>query len=115
IITGTIALTGATTIITVIGVGGISQEGPMRHGYALISIAAISALLTAAAPAAPSLEGDWEGSGIVSSTLGADVADCDVQYRREGERSFSYNATCIRPYGQRDQYERQPLQRDSGE
>jgi hypothetical protein len=66
----------ATTIITVIGVGGISQEGPMRHDYALILIAVISALLTAAAPAAPSLEGDWKRSGIVSSNLGADRADC---------------------------------------
>jgi hypothetical protein len=72
------------------------------HGYALILIAAISALLTAAAPAAPSLEGDWKGSGIVSSNLGADRADCKVQYRRAGERSFSYNATCTTESGTYD-------------
>ena len=53
----------------------------MRHSFALISIVAISTLLTAAT-AAPSLEGYWKGSGIVSHK-GAD--------------------------GQRYQYQRQPL------
>jgi hypothetical protein len=49
-----------------------------------------------------SLEGDWKGSGIVSSNLGADRADCQVQYRRAGERSFSYNATCTTESGTYD-------------
>ena len=74
----------------------------MRHGYALISIASISALLTAAAPLAPSLEGDWKGSGVVSSKLGEDDAACQVQYTRAGERSFSYNATCTTGSGTYD-------------
>src|SRR5262249_50666514 len=75
----------------------------MGHGYALISIAAIAALLTAAAQPAPSLDGDWKGSGIVSSNLGvADHADCQVQYTRAGERSFSYKATCTTESGTYD-------------
>jgi hypothetical protein len=56
----------------------------MRHGFALISIGAISALLIAAAPTAPSLEGYWKGSGIVSHK-GADVrVECRVRYTHAG-------------------------------
>jgi hypothetical protein len=87
----------------------------MRHGFALISIAAISALLAAAAPAAPSLEGYWKGSGIVSHKGAEDRVECRVHYTRAGGKSFSYTAYVrhgerqIRPYGQRDQHEREPL------
>jgi hypothetical protein len=75
----------------------------MRHGFAPISIAAISLLLVAAnAPPAPSLEGDWKGSGIVSNNLVADHAECRVQYTRAGEGTFSYNATCTTESGTYD-------------
>jgi hypothetical protein len=75
----------------------------MRHGYALISIAAISALLIAAdAPPAPSLEGDWEGRGTVSNKVGVDHAECRVRYTRAGDRNFSYAATCTTGSGKYD-------------
>jgi hypothetical protein len=67
----------------------------MRHGFALISIAAISALpIAAKVPPAPSLEGYWKGSGIVSHNGGADHVECRVRYTRAAGRSFSYTATC---------------------
>jgi hypothetical protein len=71
----------------------------MRHGFALISIAAISALLAAAAPAAPSLEGYWKGSGIVSHKGAEDRVECRVHYTRAGGKSFSYTATCAMESG----------------
>jgi len=74
----------------------------MRHGFALISIAAISALLAAAAPAAPSLEGYWKGSGIVSHKSAEDRVECRVHYTRAGGKSFSYTATCAMESGKYD-------------
>jgi hypothetical protein len=75
----------------------------MRHGFALISIAAISALLIAAkVPPAPSLEGYWKGSGIVSHNSGADHVECRVRYTRASGRSFSYTATCATESGKYD-------------
>jgi len=71
----------------------------MRHGFALISIAAISALLAAAAPAAPSLEGYWKGSSIVSHKGAEDRVECRVHYTRAGGKSFSYTATCAMESG----------------
>jgi hypothetical protein len=72
----------------------------MRHGFALISIAAIGVLLVAAdAPPAPSLAGDWKGSGILSNNLIADRAECRVECTRDGEKSFSYDATCTTESG----------------
>jgi hypothetical protein len=74
----------------------------MRHGFALISIAPISALLAAAAPAAPSLEGYWKGSSIVSHKGAEDRVECRVHYRRAGGKSFSYTATCAMESGKYD-------------
>jgi hypothetical protein len=74
----------------------------MRHGFALISIAAISALLAAAAPAAPSLEGYWKGSGIVSHKGAEDRVECRVHYTRAGGKIFSYTATCAMESGKYD-------------
>jgi hypothetical protein len=75
----------------------------MRHGFALISIAAISALLLAAkVPPAPSLEGYWKGSGIVSHKGADDHVECRVRYARAGGRSFSYTATCATESGKYD-------------
>ncbi|HJY06086.1 MAG TPA: hypothetical protein VJ323_07200, partial [Bryobacteraceae bacterium] len=65
----------------------------MRHSFALISIAAISALLTGAKEPAPSLEGYWKGSGIVSHKGANDRVECRVRYKRASGRSFSYTAT----------------------
>ena len=74
----------------------------MRHSFALISIAAISALLTAAKEPAPSLEGYWKGSGIVSHKGANDRVECRVRYMRAGDRSFSYTATCATESGKYD-------------
>jgi hypothetical protein len=74
----------------------------MRNGFALVSIAGMSALLIAAAPTAPSLEGDWKGSGTVSNNVAADHAECRVRYTRSGDRSFSYTATCTAKSGKYD-------------
>jgi hypothetical protein len=68
----------------------------MRHSFALILIAAISTLLTAAKAPAPSLEGYWKGSGIVSHKGADDRVECRVRYTRAGDKSFSYTATCVR-------------------
>jgi hypothetical protein len=74
----------------------------MRHSFALISIAAISTLLTAAKAPAPSLEGYWKGSGIVSHKGAEDRVECRVRYTRAGDRSFSYTATCAMESGKYD-------------
>ena len=74
----------------------------MRHGFALILIAAISTLLIAAAPAAPSLEGYWKGSGIVSHKGADDRVQCRVRYTRAGGKSFNYTATCAMESGKYD-------------
>jgi len=74
----------------------------MRHSFALISIAAISTLLTAANAPAPSLEGYWKGSGIVSHKGADDRVECRVRYTRAGDRSFSYTATCAMESGKYD-------------
>jgi hypothetical protein len=74
----------------------------MRHGFALISIAAIGALLIAAKAPASSLEGDWKGSGVVSNNILADHAKCEVRCARAGDRSFSYTATCTTESGTYD-------------
>jgi hypothetical protein len=73
----------------------------MRYSFALISIAAISTLLTAAT-AAPSLEGYWKGSGIVTHKGADDRVECRVRYTRAGDRSFSYTATCAMESGKYD-------------
>jgi hypothetical protein len=74
----------------------------MRHGFGLISIAAISALLVAAAPATPSLEGYWKGSGIVSHKGAEDRVECRVHYTPAGGKTFSYTATCAMESGKYD-------------
>ncbi len=74
----------------------------MRHSFALISIAAISTLLTAANAPAPSLEGYWKGSGIVSHKGADDRVECRVRYKRASDRSFSYTATCAMESGKYD-------------
>lgn len=79
-----------------------TRDGLMRNGFALISIAAIGALLIAAKARAPSLEGDWKGSGVVSNNILADHAECEVRYSRAGDRSFSYTATCTTESGKYD-------------
>jgi hypothetical protein len=65
----------------------------------LTTIVAISALLTAAKEPAPSLEGYWKGSGIVSHKGANDRVACRVRYKRAGDRSFSYTATCATESG----------------
>ena len=74
----------------------------MRHGFALILTGAISAFLIAAAPTAPSLEGYWKGSGIVSHKGAEDRVQCRVRYTHAGGKSFSYTATCAMESGKYD-------------
>ena len=74
----------------------------MSDRFALILIVAMSALLIAASPAVPSLEGDWKGSGTVSNNVAADHAECRVRYTRSGDRRFSYTATCTAKSGKYD-------------
>jgi hypothetical protein len=74
----------------------------MRHSFALISIVAISVLLIAAKAPAPSLEGYWKGSGIVSHKGANDRVQCRVRYTRAGDRSFSYTANCATESGKYD-------------
>ena len=78
------------------------RGAPMRYSFALISIAAISALLIAAKEPAPSLEGYWKGSGIVSHKGANDRVECRVRYKRASDRSFSYTATCAMESGKYD-------------
>jgi hypothetical protein len=68
----------------------------------LTTILAISALLTAAKEPAPSLEGYWKGSGIVSHKGANDRVECRVRYTRAGGGSFSYTATCAMESGKYD-------------
>ena len=68
----------------------------------LTTIVATSALLTGAKESAPSLEGYWKGSGIVTHKGANDRVECRVRYTRAGGRSFSYTATCAMESGKYD-------------
>jgi hypothetical protein len=55
----------------------------MRHSFARISIAAISVLLIAAKAPAPSLEGYWKGSRVLSATkVPTIVCSAGLRYTR---------------------------------
>ena len=48
----------------------------------------------AAAGAAPSLEGSWSGSGVISHGDAADQVHCRVRYTKSGGSSYTYHSTC---------------------
>ena len=64
----------------------------------LLSALAFAAGLTAAT-AAPSLEGSWSGSGVISHGGAADQVHCRVRYTRSGGSSYSYHSTCATETG----------------
>jgi hypothetical protein len=72
----------------------------MRH-ILIVSLIALSAALTPAL-AAPSLEGSWRGSGIVTHRGTADAVRCRVRFARVSAKSFAVSSQCATENGHYD-------------
>jgi hypothetical protein len=72
----------------------------MRRFF-ILSLVILSTLAPALA-AAPSLQGQWRGSGVVSHRSKADAVRCRVSFQRLSTTAFSVSSQCATETGRYD-------------
>ena len=72
----------------------------MRH--ILICRSSSCTALTPALAAAPSLQGQWRGSGVVSHRKATDAVRCRVSFQRLSTTAFSVSSQCATETGRYD-------------
>lgn len=65
----------------------------------ILSLLALSAVLTPAQAAPATLEGNWSGSGTISHRRSVDPVHCRVSYTRSGSKTFTFTSTCATDTG----------------
>ncbi len=70
--------------------------------FLILSLIVLSAALTPAYAAAPSLQGQWRGSGVVSHRSKTDAVRCRVSFQRLSTTAFSVSSQCATETGRYD-------------